>query len=145
MNRTQKGAWFSLATALFCIVIFGYGIIQLFILRKQPGLIGFWPGPAFVILMGISIFFLRKKQSPSEVDSDERDNLIQKRAVLVSFISVWVLLLVLSVIPRFIFGFDGSIPVYLLPIFLLFLFTIIMLVYSVAVLVQYGFGGKNYE
>jgi hypothetical protein len=61
--------------------------------------------------MVISVIWLRRKQSPKEVDSDERDKLIQSRAVLVAFVSVWILLFAVSIIPRLVLGEDGSIPV----------------------------------
>ena len=113
MNKTQKGAWFSLAGGLLCIASFGYIFVQFFVLRKRPGFIGLWPMlAAYFVFLVIPIFLLRKKQSPHEVDKDERDSLIEKRAVLVAFISVWLLLFAVSIIPRFIVGLDGSIPVW---------------------------------
>jgi hypothetical protein len=52
-----------------------------------------------------------------------------------------------SIIPSFVAGDAGSIPVCLLPIINLGVFIIVMLVYSTAVLVQYGWGikEKNHE
>ncbi len=95
--------------------------------------------------MGMAAVWLRIKQSPAEVNSDERDELIKKRAVLVSFASVWILLIAATIIPWFAVGQDGSIPVCLLPIINFGVFLIVMLVHSIAVLVQYGWGGKDGE
>ena len=96
--------------------------------------------------MGLSAFLLyRKKQSPAEVKSDERDNLIQKRAALVSFVSVWILLIISYVILWHIVGLDGSIPLYILPFIYLGVFFAAILVYNVSVLIQYGRGGKRSE
>ncbi len=146
MNKTQKIAWFNLVGALLCFALGIYIAVEVFILRRLPEGFGrFWGLPAFWLITGIAIIFLRKKQSPAEVDSDERDNFIKRRAVLASFVSVWILLFASSMIPRFIVGQDGSIPVWLLPIINLGVFFIVMLVYSVAVLVQYGRGGKDGE
>lgn len=145
MNKTQKGAWFTFGVA---ILLLTFGLI-IFTQMFADGatsitLVRIW---SLVILffMGISAVLLRIKQSRAEVDFDERDNSIKKNAVLVSFISLWVLLFAASIIPSFVAGDAGSIPVCLLPIINLGVFIIVMLVYSVVVLVQYGWVGKNVE
>jgi len=145
MNKTQKTAWFNLASALLCIALSIYLIIEILIFRRLPEGFGrWWPLVAFFCLfMGTSFIFLQRKQSAAEVDSDERDNLIKKRAVIVSFFSVWILLFAASIIPRFIVGEKGTIAVWLLPIINLGVLLIVMLVWSVAVLVQYGRGGND--
>jgi uncharacterized Tic20 family protein len=146
MNKTQKGAWFSLAAGLTCIASFGYIFVQFLVLRKQPGLTGLWPLlAAYCVLLGLPIVFLRKKQSPREVDKDERDSLIEKRAVIAAFIGVWVLLFAATIIPRFIVGIDGSIPVWSLAFINVGILFIVLLIYSVAVLVQYGRKEKSRE
>ena len=146
MNKTQNGAWFSLACGLICIASFGYIFVQFFVLRKQPGLPGLWPLlAAYCVLLGIPIVFLRKKQSPREVDKDERDSLIEKRAVIAAFVSVWILLFAATIIPRFIVGLNGSIPVWSLAFINVGILLIVLFVYSIAVLIQYGKGGKSNE
>jgi uncharacterized Tic20 family protein len=143
MNKTQKSAWFSLAAALTCIASFGYIFVQFFV-RKKLGLTGVWPLlAAYGVLLGVPIIFLRKKQSPREVDKDERDSLIEKRAVIAAFVSIWILLFAATIIPRFIVGLDGSIPVWSLAFINVGILLIVLFVYSVAVLVQYGRGGKD--
>jgi NADH:ubiquinone oxidoreductase subunit K len=87
--------------------------------------------------------FLRKKQSSKEPDSDERDDLIKRRAVLVSFVSVWILLAAATLIPGIILGQTGTISAYILPFINVSIFLIAMMVYSVAILVQYGWGTKG--
>lgn len=145
MNKTQKGAWFTFGAA---ILLLTFGLI-IFTQMFADGatsitLVRVW---LLVILffMSISAVLLRIKQSRAEVDFDERDNSIKKNAVLVSFISLWVLLFAASIIPSFVAGDAGSIPVCLLPIINLGVFLIVMLVYSAAILVQYGWAGKNVE
>jgi len=146
MNKTQKAAWFNLASALLCIAISVWVAVEILVLRRIPeGIIRFWPVPVFCLFMAVSIILLRRKQSPAEVDSDERDNLIKKRAVIVSFVSVWILLFAASIIPRFIVGDAELIPVSALPPVLFLIFLIVTLVWSVAVLVQYGRGGGDGE
>ena len=146
MNKTQKGAWFSLAGGLVCIASFGYIFVQFFVLRKQPGLIGLWPMlAAYFVFLFMPIFFLRKKQSPHEVNKDERDSLIEKRAVIAAFVSVWILLFAATIIPRFIVGLNGSIPVWSLAFINVGILLIVLFVYSTAVLIQYGWKEKDCE
>ncbi|MBA7647563.1 hypothetical protein ES703_55335 [subsurface metagenome] len=143
MNKTQKIAWFTFGVA---ILLLTFGLIiftQMFAAGATSiTLVRIW---LLVILffMGISVVLLRIKQSRAEVDFDERDNSIKKNAVLVSFVSLWVLLFAASIIPSFVAGDAGSIPVCLLPIINFGVFLIVMLVHSVAILVQYGWGGKD--
>jgi uncharacterized membrane-anchored protein len=144
MNKTQKGAWFTLGIG---VLLLGFSIF-IFAEMLSTGIestkliIRLW-SLLILFFMGISAVLLRRKQSPSEVDFDERDNLIRRRAVLIGFVSVWILLFLASIIPSFIAGDAGSIPVCVLPIINLGVFLIIMLVYSVAILVQYGKEGKD--
>ena len=147
MNKTQKSAIFCLVTFLFCITILAYTFISIFIFKLwPPGFYGkYWSLGAYIAIAVASVTFLRKKQSPSEPDFDERDDLIKKRAVLVSFVSVGILLAAACIIPRFIVGETGAIPVYVLTFINLGIFMIAMLVYNVAVLIQYGRGGKRGE
>ncbi len=147
MNKTQKGAWFIFGVS---ILLLTFGLIiftQMFAAgATSMTLVRIW---LLVILffMVISAVLLRIKQSRAEVDFDERDNSIKKNAVLVSFVSLWVLLFAASIIPGFVAGDAGSIPVCLLPIINFGVFLIVMLIYSVAILVQYGWGikEKNHE
>jgi hypothetical protein len=144
MNRVQKIAWFNLVGTLLCFALGIYIVVEVFILRRLPEGFGrFWGLLAFWLATSIAIIFVRKKQSPAEVDSDERDNFIKKRAVLASFVSVWILLFASSIIPRFIVGPDGSIPVWILPIVNFGVFLFVMLIYSMAILAQYGRGTKE--
>lgn len=144
MNKTQKVAWFNLAMALLGVAISVWVIVEIVILRRLPeGFPVVWPLIAFCLVMVIAIISLRKKQSPAEVDADERDNLIKKRAVLTSFVSVWILLYASSVIPWFVVGREGSIPVFLLPFINVGILLVVMLVNSVAILVQYGWRGEK--
>ena len=138
MNKTQKGAWVNLAYCLLCVSLIIYLVIEIGVLKKLPGRwFAFWLIPAYLLLLLMSMILMRKKQSPDEVGSDERDKLIQKRAVLASFISVWILLFAVSVIPQFIFGPDATIAVWSLTLVNITVFVAAGLVYCVAVLVQY--------
>ena len=144
MNKTQKVAWFNLAMGLLGIAIGVWVIVEVVFLGRLPeGFAMAWPLIVFWLLVVIAIISLRRKQSPAEVDTDERDNLIKSRAVLASFVSVWILLYASSVIPWFVVGGKGYIPVFLLPFINVGILLVVMLVYSVAVLVQYGWRGEK--
>jgi len=144
MNKTQRGALINLIGALFNIGIVMLLFTRIVILKSLPGI----PDAVLVfVVCGIAgvacILFYRKKQSAVEVESDERDSLIKKRAVMVSFVSTFLFLAIASIVPGFIVGGGGSIPVFLLPIINVCVLVLAMLVYSVAVLVQYYTGSKG--
>ena len=144
MNRTQKGACVSLVGTLFSMTIISVTFFRIFVLNVFPARFeAFLAVVGCILCVVLFIPFMRKKQSPVEVEADERDKLIIKRAMLASFISVWVLLGAESLIPRLIVGIDGSIPVWLIPIMNLGVMFVATLVYSLVVLVQYSWGGKN--
>jgi len=147
MNKTQKGALVNLVGALLNIAIAVFLVVEIVVLRRLPESFSekFWVIIAVCMLAPILIIFYRKKQSPVEVESDERDNLIKYRAVLASFISVWILLAAVTIIPRFVVGIAGTIPIWLLAFINVGVLLVAMLVYSVAILVQYGWGGKDGE
>ncbi len=149
MNKTQKSALFSLINFLLLIIFSVHStkvIRDVFSPEGYPNalkIVLFW---AFLIFgfMALSAFLLyRRKQSSAEVESDERDDLIKKRAVLICFISVWFLLITSYAILWHIVGLDGSIPLCILPLIYLGVFFAAMLVYNVTVLVQYGWRSKG--
>ena len=144
MNKTQKEAIVNLICMLFNIGIVIYLYISLFVIKRLPGGFDLFCVLIAAILLIVGAFvYIRRKQSPAEVDSDERDGLIKKRAVMVSFVSGWILLAAASVIPRFVVGMDGMVPVWFLPFINITVFLLAMVVYCVAVLVQYIYGGKS--
>ena len=145
MNKTQKSAWFGVLSYLLTVAIIVYLGVRFFVLKSLPqGFLGRgWPIIAVYGLVVASIVLIRRKQSPAEPDSDERDELIKKRAVQISFVSVGLLLATATLIAALILGEAGSIPVYLLTLIILGVFLTAMLIYSVAVLVQYGWRSKG--
>ncbi len=146
MNKTQKEAWLNLVGTLLCIAVIIWVVARFVILKTVPGAFErFWPLAVFCVLMVTSTVLLRRKQSQAQVDSDERDTLIKYRAVVACFVSVWILLAAATTIPRFMVGIKGSIPAWLLAFINVGVLIGAMLVYSVAILVQYGLSGKGEE
>jgi uncharacterized Tic20 family protein len=91
------------------------------------------------LLYGSLIVWSLKRQSPREVETDERDKLITNRAAMATFISAWIVLPAVSVIPQTIFGDDGCIPAWSLPLIIFGALLILMMIHSTAVLAQYFF------
>ena len=143
MNKAQKGALCTLIVSLF-LILFGILLFTEIVILKNL----FTSLHRFIALLLFSFMvplfiFLRKKQSLAEVESDERDKLIIKRAILVSFVSVWIMLAAVCIIPRFIVGYTSAIPVWVLSLINFAILLIAMFIYSAAVLIQYGWGDKG--
>ena len=145
MNKTQKGAWVVLVLTavllIFSVTIPLAWFSEVLALRTLPLLFFalIW------IVMGLSFIFLRKKQSRSEVDFDERDVAIKRKAFFAAYITLWILILIACIISIAILGEEGSIKVVFLPIIIFGLFLFCTLAYSVTILVQYGRGGIDGE
>ena len=147
MNKTQKSAWFTLGVAMLLIVFGAIIYTGMFAPGGRTaglGLVKVWSGFILVFCAG-GVAFVHWKRKPSNVDFDERDNSVRKNAVLVAFVSLWLLLFAASVIPTFVVGDAGSIQVCLLPIINIGVFVVVMLIYSVAILVQYNWRKKGNE
>lgn len=144
MNKTQKGAWFNLAGSLFAICVFSWTGFTLFGLKRLPDK-GFMFATlaGFFLITGISLFYIRKKQSPNEPESDERDKLILRNAVIAAFVSVWVLLFTANISLQLAFGAGGLIPVWSLRLINVAILYLVLIVYATAILVQYGWGENN--
>lgn len=145
MNKTQKGAVFTLAIAIL-LVGFAAAVLNTMLAAGDrfagTRLVKFWSW-LVVIFIFTGAVYLRKKQSPGEPDSDERDKLIKRKAVLASFVSVWIALAAATIFPMYVVGDEGSIPACMLPIINAGILLIALLVYPIAVLVQYGRGVKG--
>ena len=145
MNKTQKGAWFTLGVAILLLV---FGAI-IYAAMFAPGSRTAGTGSVKVWMWFIPVFLaggaalVHWKRKPSNVDVDERESAIKKNAVLVSFILLWILLFAAIIIPYSIVGEGGSVPVCLLPLINVGVFLIVMLIYSLAVLFQYGLTSKG--
>ena len=144
MNRTQKSALVNLSLFLVNVAFFGYLFLTIFVFKSLPDRTGalIWL-PPLTVLFGSAFFLLRKKQSPTEPQADERDRAIMRNAVLVSFVAAWLFLATATVIPALVLGEAGSVPVYLLPFINWGVFVGAGIVYTIAILIQYGRGGEK--
>jgi len=147
MNKTQKGAWFTLTAAILLLVFGAIIYAAMFAPGGRTGgtgLVKVWGWIILVFLAG-GAALVHFKRRASGVDFDERDNSVRKNAVIVAFVGLWIVLFAAGIIPSFIAGDTGSMPVCLLPIINIGVFLVVMLMYSVAILVQYCWGGKENE
>ena len=145
MNKTQKGAWFTLGVAVLLLVFLAIVFSGMFTPGSRTagtGLVKVWIWFILVFLVG-GAALVHWKRRPSGVDFDERDNSVRKNAVLAAFVGLWIVLFAASIVPTFVAGDAGSIQVCLLPIINIGVFLVVMLVYSLAVLVQYGRRAKE--
>jgi hypothetical protein len=141
MNREQKRAWaialsMSLA-AVLCITALALRHVGLHL----PTILLFVPA-AVVQGTGVVVCF-RIKPDKGAVTSDERDKQIEKNAYLAGFGAVYLFVIVASFAPIGILGEKASIPVTWLPFLLVGAGLCQAYAMCVAILVQYGRGGKD--
>jgi hypothetical protein len=145
MNRAQKIARFNLIVILIALVLsvlavgVSYFVIGLPIRRAVGGfgLLGICG------LMGLSPILFRKE--PGEVDFDERDLLIQRKAVLGAYSIFWFLFVLAAMIPFFVLGPDGRVSVKYLAAMVFAGMITVALVQSIATLELYGWRNKDHE
>ena len=143
MNKTQKSAIVGLVLSLLLLasVIAGMTATP----TRSAISARFFLFLATFVVCAFSTIFLYRKQSLAEPAFDERDILIKQKATMYSFISLWLILIAACITVVTILGFEGSVPVYILPVSVLLMLVIAGIVYFVSVLVQYRWGGKHGE
>jgi len=142
MNRAQKGAWLGLTVSVLLLLVWFF---KSTVVGRRSWMLDLFGLLAVLGLTGSLLIFFRRKQSRAEVDSDERDKLISRRALIATYFFLWCLLIAICVIPQFVIGQEHRIPLGVLPLVLFGIMIICNLVYSAVILVQYGRGGKGGE
>ncbi len=145
MSRAQKTARFNLIVILIALSLSAIAVSVFYFvvdlpIRRAFGGFGFM---GITGLMGLSPLLYKKEGG--KVSFDERDELINYRAVLAAYSVFWLVFTAACMIPWFIIGPSGSISVNVLPIMLFGIGITLMLVHSLVILVQYGRGGKDGE
>jgi hypothetical protein len=144
MNRTQKSAVMTLSAFLVNAAFLGYLFIRIFILKSLPQMSDAAPLLlAFAAMVTGWVALSRRRQSPAEPEADERDKAILKNAVLAGLISILLFLAATVLALAIVLGEAGSVPVYVLTFILFGVCLMAGLVYSVAILVQYGWRGQG--
>ena len=148
MNQTKVESWIYFFLGLSCFLI--PGGVAVFIAYDRG--ISFAPVLMFtgsVIWGGLFwlLPFIEKKvrKGKKKVSFDERDQLIGKRPALVSHFILWLYFVVACIVPWWVIGPKGSIPVITLPVILIGGLVIFAFVQSLATLIQYGWRGKDGE
>ena len=145
MNRTQRTARFnlivmSIARGLSALAVgVSYFVIGLPIRRAVGGfgLLGICG------LLGLSPILFKKKTG--EVDFDERDLLIQRKALVGAYSIFWVLFVLAAMIPFFVLGSDGKVSVQYLAAMVFAGAVTVTLVQSIATLEMSGWRNKDHE
>lgn len=145
MNRIQKISlwmliWISTGVILAAIAV----AVLLFIIGlpwkiAQAGL-GF-SGIAGLAGLGPLIF----KKDKGKVTCDERDRLINNRAAVAGFASAYLVTGLACMLPFCILGYEATITVTWLPMIFMAAGLTSFFVHSAAILVQYGWKGKDNE
>jgi len=139
MNRTQKSALLNLSMFLVNVAFLGYLFFTIFAFRRLPNRPGMIVWLLVVALqVGGSVLLARRKQSPVEPQADERDKAIMKNAILVGFVATWLLLAFTTLTEALVLGEAGAVPVYALTFINWGVFAATGVVYTVAILIQYG-------
>lgn len=154
MNKTQKGAWCGVLMSVFILLV---PVIRMNIGGAVPALrtnidstipmdplfahLFFIIIPAVLLLL--AIFFINRKRNNAEAEIDERDRFIIRRALIATFVSICVIPIVACAVAIFALEPGSTIPIRAFPIIFYFAYIVFILIFSAAILVQYGWGGKD--
>ena len=141
MNREQKRAWVLVSSMSLAGVLSAAALIC-----RHLGPISLSTAlfVATGVVLGTGVLLcLRVKPDQGAVTSDERDKQIEKNAYLAGFGAVYLFVIIASFAPIAIFGEKGSFPVTWCPALLIGAGFCQAYAMSVAVLVQYGRGGRE--
>ena len=141
MNRYQKIAWFNLIVIGVAVILTSIAIAVEFHIRGYSTIGGWFVG--ILLLLHLTPRLFKKPQSPGAVVSDERDDLIVKRAVQQAWMAFWWVFVVLCFLLFIIVGPRNSVPTIALPLMALGAGLFLKIACSVAILVQYGRGAKD--
>ncbi len=142
MNKTQKGAWAGLVLVVFLLYIPAVDLVEKSLGLLLTHVVGYSVGLPLLILV---IYLIRKIETGGGVNFDERDKLIIKRGIITAFGAVSVVLIAWYILTLFSLGEAGLVSVSKLPVVLYAASVLFIFVCSIAVLVQYGRGGKKHE
>jgi hypothetical protein len=141
MNRYQKVAWFNVVVIAAAIVATSTAIAVELRLRGHSTM-GWWL-VTLLALLKFTPHLFKKPQSPGGVVSDERDDLILKKAVSYAWTAFWWTFVALCFLWFLIRGPESFMPTITLPLMALGAGLFLKAACSVAVLVLYGRGGTD--
>lgn len=141
MNRMQKIAWYNLIVIVAALTASGVTVGLLAIFFGMPIALAGLGFLGITGFLGLSPVLFRKKQG--EVDFDERDLLINRKATVVAYSIFWLFFSAACMIPWFLVGPNKSIPSNSLPALLVAGGITLVLSQSLAILILYGKGEKS--
>jgi hypothetical protein len=143
MNRSQKIAWMMFVETVLLVGFFFFLYYQISI-RNELSIfkLRLW-ALLFFVIVGSFLVFIFKKRNKTTVVSDERDVLIEKRAFVAAYLSSFMLLPAGLLVLQLLLGLRGTIEIWLLTLVMFLILQLTILVYSVAILVQYGRDNKG--
>ena len=133
MVPAQKQAWFNLAVIAVALAV----VLAIVPFNGRAALGGF----GFLGLLGFGGLFFRKK--PGRVLTDERDNLIRQRSVLIGYTVFWVAFILAATVAPVVY--PEAVPAVLVTASAYGGVALFLGVMSVATLVQYARGGGDGE
>ena len=141
MNKTQQGACYGILLSLLLTGIVIFDLIDTIVGWPIKLLVGaVWGG--FLL---VPVFLIQRKKDSREVDLDERDKQIIKRAILASFVLLAGMLSAAFVAALFALGIQSTLSVTMdeLSAVIYFAFIVFIFILSLAVLFQYGRGPRG--
>ena len=143
MNKTQKAALFGLVIFAASALVGALFVIEVFFLKAAYSQIHVWSIIFLLTVFVLGLFFILKKQSKNEVESDERDKLIQMRAVVAAFVAVLIAIAAVIVGCTMVIGIQGKISVWVMTLLNMAAILIAFTAYFVATLIQYMMGTND--
>jgi hypothetical protein len=147
MNKSQEQAilWLflmPLSAAICGGLLIGLVYVEGPSLRRTIlfSLFAVWTG-----LFWLWILLQQKMRRKSRVTFDERDEIIHKKAALAGYVGVWLYFVAACVVPWWIVGPQGKISSSILPVILIGGIIAFSIVQSLAILIQYGWAGRENE
>ncbi len=141
MNKTQKGALYGTLLSLLLVGIVTFDLIDTIVS---------WPIKLLVALVWggfllVPVYLIERKKNPCKVDIDERDKEIINRALLTSLFLIAIISCLAFTVCLFILGLEKALSFSMNDISAVIYFMLIafILVISITILAQYGWGAKG--
>jgi hypothetical protein len=143
MNRWQKIAWYNIAVISLAL---GMTAINIAVMAMKYGFPKAFSGLGTLGSLGLlglaGVIFKKKKD---QVDFDERDRLIFYKSMQTANAVFWPLFSAACMIPWFIVGAAGTVSSNILPLILGSMGVTVIVLQSLATLIQYNRGGDKNE
>ena len=141
MNRVLKYAWYQLIVIITATLFAAVTLLIASLYFRGKEFSAIIPFCLFVFVHLYRVFFPLKE---GQIAFDERDIQIKNRATLISFTIFWYAFILICIIPILAIG-NGSIHVMYLGGTLLGCAISFRIVWSIAVIIQYGWGRQRWQ